>query len=84
MVTIALLSLLLLLTLPLGVCDLSSSSSSRCFAALPASDKRGDVLLYDCLRLHSSAKVHAHANPLRLLVFNAAGTMLCTASSKVG
>eukprot|EP00462_Mataza_sp_D1_P018733 CAMPEP_0175142590 /NCGR_PEP_ID=MMETSP0087-20121206/12901_1 /TAXON_ID=136419 /ORGANISM="Unknown Unknown, Strain D1" /LENGTH=294 /DNA_ID=CAMNT_0016426445 /DNA_START=61 /DNA_END=942 /DNA_ORIENTATION=+ len=64
---------------PNGICALSPSEK-HCFLAFPASQERGEVLIYDALNLQAVSMVHAHNGPIRYLSFNSTGTLLATAS----
>lgn len=66
---------------PSGVCALSPTSR-RCYMALPASGRRGDVLVYDALNLTVVSSIDAHQAPLRALAFSRSGAALATCSER--
>ncbi|XP_077526638.1 autophagy-related 18a isoform X3 [Haemaphysalis longicornis] len=66
---------------PKGLCALSPSSDN-CYLAYPGSDKIGEVQIFDALNLQAKVMIPAHDSPLAALAFNAAGTLIATASEK--
>lgn len=66
---------------PQGLCALSPQDE-RCYLAYPASQKNGEVQIFDTLELKNKILIPAHDNPLAALSFNQEGTMLASASEK--
>lgn len=66
---------------PNGLCALSPRED-RCFLAYPASQRSGEVQIFDTVELKNKILIPAHDNPLAALSFNQEGTMLASASEK--
>lgn len=66
---------------PNGLCALSPSED-RCFLAYPASQRSGEVQIFDTVELKNKILIPAHDNPLAALSFNQQSTMLASASEK--
>ena len=54
----------------------------RSYLAYPASEKSGEVQIFDTIDLKNKILIPAHDNPLAALSFNQQGTMLASASEK--
>lgn len=59
-----------------------SPREERCYLAYPASQKSGEVQIFDTVELKNKILIPAHDNPLAALSFNQQGTMLASASEK--
>jgi autophagy-related protein 18 len=59
-----------------------SPLEERCYLAYPASQKSGEVQIFDTIELKNKILIPAHDNPLAALSFNHQGTMLASASEK--
>lgn len=59
-----------------------SPLEERCYLAYPASQKSGEVQVFDTIELKNKILIPAHDNPLAALSFNHQGTMLASASEK--
>lgn len=66
---------------PTGLFALSPLEE-RCYLAYPASQKNGEVQIFDTVELKNKILIPAHDNPLAALSFNHQGTMLASASEK--
>ena len=54
----------------------------RCYIAYPATQRSGEVLIFDATQLKNKILIPAHDNPLASLSFNQQSTMLASASEK--
>lgn len=59
-----------------------SPREDRCYLAYPASQKSGEVQIFDAVELKNKILLPAHDNTLAALSFNQQGTMLASASEK--
>lgn len=59
-----------------------SPSEDRCYLAYPASQKSGEVQIFDTVELNNKILIPAHDNPLAAISFNQQSTMLASASEK--
>jgi len=60
-----------------------SSSTNNCFMAFPANaERKGELLIYDALNLQVVSVIKAHNGPVRVVAFNADGTMMATTSEQ--
>lgn len=59
-----------------------SPREDRCYLAYPASQKGGEVQIFDTVELKNKILIPAHDNPLAALAFNQQSTMLASASEK--
>lgn len=59
-----------------------SPREDRCYLAYPASQKSGEVQIFDTVELKNKILIPAHDNPLAALSFNQQSTMLASASEK--
>lgn len=66
---------------PNGLCALSPRED-RCYLAYPASQRSGEVQIFDTVELKNKILIPAHDNPLAALAFNQQSTMLASASEK--
>lgn len=66
---------------PNGLCALSPFED-RCYLAYPASQRSGEVQIFDTVELKNKILIPAHDNPLAALSFNQQSTMLASASEK--
>lgn len=66
---------------PKGLCALSPCEN-RCLLAYPASQKTGEVQIFDAKELRNINLIAAHENPLFALAFNNTGTLLASASDR--
>ncbi|KAJ4792668.1 Autophagy-related protein 18 [Rhynchospora pubera] len=64
-----------------GLCAFAPNSEG-CYLAIPASNTRGSVLVYDTLQLQSFCQIDAHRSPLAAIIFSSTGMYLATASEK--
>ncbi|KAJ4816489.1 Autophagy-related protein 18 [Rhynchospora pubera] len=64
-----------------GLCAFAPNSEG-CYLAIPASNTRGSVLVYDTLQLQSYCQIDAHRSPLAAIIFSSTGMYLATASEK--
>lgn len=66
---------------PNGLCALSSNSDN-CFLAYPGSSQIGEIQVFDAVNLRPVTMIPAHDSPVASLTFNAAASLLATASEK--
>ena len=67
---------------PRGLCCLSASQEN-CYLAFPESTTTGgNVCIYDALTQTTLNVIEAHTTPLQIMQFNAAASLLATASTK--
>lgn len=59
-----------------------SHPEERSYLAYPASQKSGEVQIFDTIELKNKILIPAHDNPIAALSFNHQGTMLASASEK--
>lgn len=59
-----------------------SPREDRCYLAYPASQRSGEVQIFDTVELKNKILIPAHDNPLAALSFNQQSTMLASASEK--
>ncbi|XAR65549.1 hypothetical protein NMG60_11009708 [Bertholletia excelsa] len=64
-----------------GLCAFAPSLDG-CFLALPASTKKGSVLIYNVMELHSHCEIDAHRSPLAAMVLSSNGMYITTASEQ--
>lgn len=59
-----------------------SPCEERCYLAYPASQRNGEVQIFDAIGLKNKILLTAHDSPLVALTFNQQGTLLASASEK--
>lgn len=59
-----------------------SPADDRCFLAYPASQRNGEVQIFDAILLKNKILIPAHDNPLVAIVFDQKGELLASASEK--
>ena len=59
-----------------------SPREDRCYIAYPATQRNGEVQIFDAIQLKNKILIPAHDNPLASLSFNQQSTMLASASEK--
>jgi len=66
---------------PRGICALSSGDDSS-YLGFPASNERGDIMIFDVLTLQACRIIRAHQTPVSKIAINSSGTLIASASSK--
>eukprot|EP00899_Mesostigma_viride_P023236 jgi/Mesvir1/4097/Mv04491-RA.1 len=65
-----------------GLVALSPICDPRSFLALPASEAKGHVLIYDAITMETVCQIQAHNSPVIALAFSRDGSLLASASEK--